>query len=328
MLNQVRQASRFSQHLFYVTAIMLLGVLLLAAGFDWQISQAIGNMNDPVATTFQDIGLWTAPLVVMLACNIVAHAGVRATNWPWYVRALAVIGSALFAGYELWAGYLKYAMTMVMTSLQDIHAGKPMGMANSDGSALALPGALSIGLFLLLYLVVCGLAQVWLARKNDADLRHLVRVAIVAALVVLLADQVINAMKVTWGRFRPYELLAGDPAKFTPWFHINGADGHMSFPSGHTETAALALLFPLFVDRQNARRQRLVFWLAFGYGIAMAITRVRILAHFTGDVTTSLIIVWSLVLIVTTAANLPLVDWAALTASKPTPPAEPASSAA
>lgn len=312
MLNQERQASRFSQRLFYVTAIILISVLILAAGFDWQISQFFGNMNDPISTTFQDIGLWTSPLVVMLACNIVAHAGVRASNWPWYVRAIAVVGSALFAGYELWSGYLKYAMMMVLTSLKDIQAGKPMGMANSDGGSLPLPGALSIGLFILLYVLVCGVAQYWLARKSDEDLQHLVRVALVAALVVLLADTVINTMKTTWGRFRPYELLAGDPTKYTPWFHINGADGHMSFPSGHTETAALSLLFPLFVDRKNARLQRLVFWLAYGYGITMAITRVRILAHFTGDVTTSLVIVWSVILLVTTVANLPLVNWAAL----------------
>nr|WP_243681243.1 phosphatase PAP2 family protein [Lacticaseibacillus manihotivorans] len=101
----------------------------------------------------------------------------------------------------------------------------------------------------------------------------------------------------------------------------------MSFPSGHTETAALSLLFPLFVDRKNARLQRLVFWLAHGYGIAMAISRVRILAHFTGDVTTSLVIVWSVILLVTTVANLPLVNWVALPqrkSSKSTQAASPA----
>ena len=47
----------------------------------------------------------------------------------WYTRTLMVIGSVIYAGWELWAGYLKYAMTMVITSLNDINAGKPMGMA-------------------------------------------------------------------------------------------------------------------------------------------------------------------------------------------------------
>ncbi|MEK0405162.1 phosphatase PAP2 family protein, partial [Lactiplantibacillus plantarum] len=69
-----------------------------------------------------------------------------------------------------------------------------------------------------------------------------------------------------------------------------------------------------FVDRDKPKRQRLVFWLTFAYGAVMAYTRVRILAHFTGDVTMSLILTWSLILILAAVVQQPLVDWEALTA--------------
>lgn len=87
----------------------------------------------------------------------------------------------------------------------------------------------------------------------------------------------------------------------------------MSFPSGHTQTAATILTLTWFVDRDRPKRQRLVFWLTFAYGTLMAYTRVRILAHFTGDVTMSLILTWSMILILGAVAQLPLVDWEALT---------------
>ena len=82
------------------------------------------------------------------------------------------VGSVIYAGGELWAGYLKYAMTMVITSINDINAGKPMGMANSDGSKLALPGGLSVILFLVLYVAVFAGSQYWLSRKSDEQLHY------------------------------------------------------------------------------------------------------------------------------------------------------------
>ena len=299
------------KHIFLIVAGVLLLLLAAAAGFDWQISQTIGDMNDPFATLFQDVGLWTAPLIIMLSCNIVCHYAIRSQQLAWYTRTLMVIGSVIYAGWELWAGYLKYAMTMVITSLNDINAGKPMGMANSDGSKLTLPGATSIILFLILYLVVFIGSQYWLAQKTDEQLHYLLKMAVVATLVCLLSDQIVNAMKTFWGRFRPYE-LNGNPTHFTSWFQPNGANGHMSFPSGHTQTAATLLTW--FVDRDKPKRQRLVFWLTFAYGAVMAYTRVRILAHFTGDVTMSLILTWSLILILAAVVQQPLVDWEALTA--------------
>ena len=70
-----------------------------------------------------------------------------------------------------------------------------------------------------------------------------------------------------------------------------------------------------FVDRDKPKRQRLVFWLTFAYGAVMAYTRVRILAHFTGDVTMSLILTWSLILILAAVVQQPLVDWEAFNRS-------------
>lgn len=40
------------KHIFLIVAGILLLLLAAAAGFDWQISQTIGNMNDPFAHPF------------------------------------------------------------------------------------------------------------------------------------------------------------------------------------------------------------------------------------------------------------------------------------
>jgi len=93
------------KHIFLIVAGILLLLLAAAAGFDWQISQTIGNMNDPFATLFQDVGLWTAPLIIMLSCNVVCHYALRSSQLAWYIRGLMVIGSVIYAGWELWAGY-------------------------------------------------------------------------------------------------------------------------------------------------------------------------------------------------------------------------------
>lgn len=89
------------KHIFLVVAGILLLLLAVAAAFDWPISQTLGDMNDPFATLFQDVGLWTAPLIIMLSCNIVCHYAIRSQQLAWYTRTLMVIGSVIYAGWEL-----------------------------------------------------------------------------------------------------------------------------------------------------------------------------------------------------------------------------------
>ncbi|TNF34640.1 MAG: phosphatase PAP2 family protein, partial [Deltaproteobacteria bacterium] len=104
------------------------------------------------------------------------------------------------------------------------------------------------------------------------------------ALVVVVV--VTGVLKVTWGRVRFSELDAAATA-FTPWFMPQGATGHVSFPSGHTAWAWMALpLLALVADR--ARRTRA--WVAaavVAYGLAVAVGRVRYGAHYASDVTFS-----------------------------------------
>ncbi|MDR2771874.1 MAG: phosphatase PAP2 family protein, partial [Elusimicrobiota bacterium] len=105
---------------------------------------------------------------------------------------------------------------------------------------------------------------------------------------VYLVSEIGEEMKTAWGRFRPYETIAGlvgnvDGSHFTPWYHLNGDTGHKSFPSGHTREAFMLLWLPFFVDRKNIKLQKIMLWIGIAYGILMAITRVRVGAHWTSD---------------------------------------------
>lgn len=123
----------------------------------------------------------------------------------------------------------------------------------------------------------------------------------IAGIVVLAAEiSVIQAVKVLWGRVRFRDLIAaGSYDAFTAWYHPNGINGNMSFPSGHTAgagTSYLMMLLPFASDKYR-QRKNLCFIIPFVYTSIVAFTRLVMGAHYLSDVTMGGIISFSLVLI-------------------------------
>lgn len=156
-------------------------------------------------------------------------------------------------------------------------------------------------------MIIAVAVQFWLWNKSSEELNYLIKAAIIAVLIVVLNDTINSAMKQYWGRVRPYE-LNGAQSNFTPWFHINGADGHLSSPSGHSESAALSLVLGLFISRKNHRLQQGWFIGSLIYAFLMAISRVRVEAHFLSDTMTGLFVPFLVIFIVLSAAGLHLVE--------------------
>jgi membrane-associated phospholipid phosphatase len=125
------------------------------------------------------------------------------------------------------------------------------------------------GILILLGLAVRHLAP-GLAGRLEGPLRKLAAIFITVAAAGLADD----ALKVVFGRARPYLWLAGDESGFG--FFRYGAK-FASFPSGHTTTsfaAALALgaVFP---------RGRPVF---LGVALLIALSRIVLNVHYLSDV--------------------------------------------
>lgn len=293
---------------FFTSAGIIILLLLIGTCWDWPISQAFMKQNSWFCTIFQDFGLWPIPFIVMLSCMVIVQYAYRNKNQYLYIRFLEMLGAFALAGWQLWFNYLKTTIYYALTIKDDLKRGLPIGQANSDGGALHLSWIGNFSIWLIVFAVFIIISQTWLSKKTDDQINRLVKVAIIAAFACIVANDAVSAMKNYWGRWRPYE-LAGNPKNFTPWFHPNGATGHMSFPSGHTTAAAGLMLLPLFVDRQHFRLQEWTFWCCLLYCVIMWATRIIIGAHFLTDATTGLWVVWLAFYIILNITNMHLVEW-------------------
>jgi len=94
----------------------------------------------------------------------------------------------------------------------------------------------------------------------------------------------VSLTKYFWGRVR-FCNLDSSFSQYTPWYLPQGPTGHESFASGHT--AEGWLLLPISVILFSGRgsvTQVIGTALSIGWGIAVAVSRVRLGAHYASDV--------------------------------------------
>jgi undecaprenyl-diphosphatase len=113
-----------------------------------------------------------------------------------------------------------------------------------------------------------------LAPDRRAEARMLLTRAAVIFAVVAAAGLVNDALKILFGRARPYLWLAGDHSGFT--FLRYGAK-FASFPSGHTATsvAAAVVLTALFPKGR---------WFFLAFALVIGLSRIVLDAHYVSDV--------------------------------------------
>ncbi|MDD3224564.1 MAG: phosphatase PAP2 family protein [Clostridium sp.] len=293
------------KQLFTKAVIFFVVVMCIGGAFDLNISNAVANQNSIFGTIFQDYGLFPPALVCMISGQIIIQYGKRMKAGA-YVKYSVCIGGFALTGWQLW-DYLKNVIYYNLATLSDIKKGLPMGTANSDGGNLKLSWIGNASIWLAIIVIFIILAQLWLNKKTDEELKYLVGVAIVATLAVMLSDTLNSLMKNYWGRVRPYELNKAQ-TNYTPWFQINGPDGHLSFPSGHSESAALAVLFGIFVSRKNRPLQIKMFYGGVIYAFLMACSRVRIGAHFFADTMAGLFTTFFVIFIVLSVTGKHIVE--------------------
>ncbi|MFO7769272.1 MAG: phosphatase PAP2 family protein [bacterium] len=94
----------------------------------------------------------------------------------------------------------------------------------------------------------------------------------------------VQPAKLLWGRVRFYHLVPPDYTGFTPWYLPQGCTGHFSFPSGHTAMGWMLLPLLLLVSSRRPATRAAVGTAIIGWGLFVALGRVRYGAHFPSDV--------------------------------------------
>lgn len=277
-----------------VTVLLGLGVvsLLVATFFDKNVTNLVMNQNSIFGNIFQNYADQGANIVLFAAFEIIAWTIWRRIQDD-VLRYVMTIGALAFAFNQMLA-ILQDMLSYTYSMLNNLSKVIPMGVANNTAAVKNYPEVLRWGLAVILTAVLSVLFYNWLQSKSDADIRYLITAALVGIAVVFIAQTTIGEMKSLWGRFRPYEMttVAGNTmSEFTPWYHLNGINGHNSFPSGHTMSGWLFLYLVFFVPRGNISAQKKMTIFGIAMGILTAMSRVRIGAHWLSDVTVSSIIV-------------------------------------
>lgn len=275
---------------------ILLGVgvlsLLVATFFDKNVTNAVMDQNSIFGNIFQNYADQGAGIVLFAAFEIIAWTIWRRVQDD-VLRYVMTIGALAFAFNQMLA-ILQDMLSYTYSMLNNLSKGIPMGVANNTSAVKNYPEVLRWGLAVVLTVVLSFFFYNWLQSKSDADILYLVKAALFGIAVVFIAQTTIGEMKSLWGRFRPYEMttVAGNTmSEFTPWYHLNGINGHNSFPSGHTMSGWLFLFLVFFVPRGNISAQKKMTIFGIAMGILTAMSRVRIGAHWLSDVTVSSIIV-------------------------------------
>lgn len=218
-----------------VLGIVIL-LLIIGALFDKPISQTFMDQNSYFGTLLQNYSLVFPAIIIFMSAQVlfyrIQRSNVEAIG-KFAVMFLAIVASI----YEIWQA-VKIALIYTISSLNNIKNKAPLGAANNDnGKHAALPSWYMPALVILtIIFLAIGLALCykWLVTKDESEMQRLTYVALAAILAVFAADTIVNTMKDFWGRFRPYEINS-EWSNFTSWLHVNGQNGHKSFPSGHSQ---------------------------------------------------------------------------------------------
>lgn len=292
-LREMRELEESTKKKLFGTAALICVVLLAIASFgDLAISNTVINYNSAVGTVFQTFGEFPVYLIFVLCGEIAMAYALRHSEEKLFAGTLFIGGFALSA-WQL-KQYLNEISSYALSALKNIHAGKPMGLANSDAATVKLSAGAALILWIVVYVIITLLVQYWMGKQDNDQLTRYLIVAVFASLTVWFALEVNLALKDYWGRVRPYELNASQK-DFTPWFHPNGVNGHKSFPSGHSMAGTLCIVFSWFAVQTKLRK---CLWITgIVYAILLALSRVLIGAHFFSDVTFSVFLTATIIFV-------------------------------
>lgn len=269
-LNDAKFRSKLYIGLNIVSLFGFAGLMAVAAFYDLQISQAIGDMENLFGTFFEVVGEAPSYLVLPFCAPIFFYTAkyFNTKQMRVFMRILGLVLSWL--GYFMW-----------------IYAGTKPGRIDA---VYGIPG---LTMFAIFGGFVGGAFGLWVGSLIKPEImKRLLKFAIFSLVFMVSALIVMQIMKMLWGRMRYRDMLAvGSTEGFTPWYVVNignGEETYKSFPSGHTSSAAnifiLAALCDVVPKLNNFKARAIVNASCFAFVALTAVSRIVNCAHFLSDV--------------------------------------------
>lgn len=246
------------------------GLMAVAAFYDLQISQAIGDMSNLFGTFFEVVGEAPSYLVLPFTAPIFFYSAKA------FKDKRARIFMRIFGLVLSWLGYFMW-----------IYAGTKPGRIDVD------PGIPGLTMFAIFGGFVGGAFGLWVGSLIKPEtMQRLLKFALFALVFMVSALIVMQIMKRLWGRMRYRDMLdQGSTAGFTPWYVVNignGEETYKSFPSGHTSSAAnifiLAAACDVFPKLRSFKARAIINASCFAFTALTAVSRIVNCAHFLSDV--------------------------------------------
>lgn len=136
-------------------------------------------------------------------------------------------------------------------------------------------------------LTVCGAVCILVVHRSrcvgDGVSQRVQLFAKVTLWNAVLTYSVLHGVKAVWGRVR-FEDLDMAATQYTPWYLPQGFTGHESFFSGHTTVGWWCLPLVILCGGHSRTLSWISLLVTGGWGIVVAVSRVRIGAHYASDV--------------------------------------------
>ncbi len=253
--------------------IIAIALFVIGTFFDWQIDTFLAGKLQFYGKFFETFGL--IPItVVRVFCMVYIARVILFDNKiiTYLIRIIPLYFS------------VKYTFGGLMTILF-------MGSNWITGEYLTP----TTGIIVLTYIIAILITIVscfYMFKIDRQVLLPLLKRVIMVFLITVIINQEVTFIKTHVGRAR-YYTVAGGLGVYTPWYQINGLTDNndfMSFISGHTTTAFMAIL-PMFftLPHQKVLRERL-FIFGVTFGVLVAFSRMVLSQHYLTDTMGSFII--------------------------------------
>jgi membrane-associated phospholipid phosphatase len=198
------------------------------------------------------------------------------------VMTPAMAGTALYA---IRRGLSRKSLALLVALVAFISLSNFGRMIEDVQEASGLSHRVSVLLLLVCY-AVFFFAALPFAKKQPYEM---LIVALIGLCAESLGHVIVTLLKMFWGRQRFYT-MTDSAAQFTQWYLPQGkaaSDNFMSFPSGHSFGAMLAVwfaFFPRFIQELK-KWTPLIFAATIIFGLCAMASRLIAGRHFLSDVT-------------------------------------------
>ncbi len=260
---------KISITLFTITV----GLFIIGTFFDWQIDTLLKGHFHTYGKFFESFGLLPITFVRVFCVTYIFRI-IHLENKR--LEIAAKIGLFYFS--------TKYIANGLLT------VNLMLGYWQTD--TYALPSAGAIIIFYILGAVITTFVIKYLYNVRRETLLPLLNRVIMVFIITFVINFEVEFIKTHVGRARYYTVESG-LGVYTPWYHINGltdSNDFMSFISGHTTTAFMAILPIFFTLPHQVKLRNYLYIFGITFGVLVAFSRMVLSQHYLTDVTGALIV--------------------------------------